>query len=440
MPETQYTFTIKASLNEAKTENGIYTPIIENGKKLEEIHTYTFITNKGLKTIPSQLLVNSYPLHSHSSFIDNNSNSSFFFEFNKVLNSSYFDVPNNSNAKIYAVLMKGDEAIDNKLIRFKNTKWEFDKFNLALNSEYRIEFIIKSAQNSGSGKSTTQVVNNQFGGIYKMQKGMLSGISRAVQGLTVSYIHFTTSAYKTLEEKIANLTLNEIKVGSGGNLILLSRANSKETNARFINSLPLKCPINSINFYGEKFISPDYEEYTSSSIFKNNVRTIIPPLFDNLNTFDYERTKTFLSEISGISDVKIDFKGYVICRGANANNAYIVNCPSKNSYGEEIKIPYTPPLFNFGINKSLGGFFNRSGEFVIPITFQINNIMYECPINVRPAIENPVQVIIDARVNPAGYKGANNAQNWNSFNAGIASFGRGVNKNLVKGVAGKSFR
>jgi hypothetical protein len=465
-PETQYTLIVKVKLLEAPTSNGEYKTAQVNGKDFEESDTAIFTTGKGLKSIPNNFFVNSYPLHSHNQFIELPGTNKFSVDFAKNIYAHQIDVPNNSTAKIYAVLYNGSNvAVDNKLVTVNvgSKAWTFDKFNLDLNTSYRIEFVVKGTEVAATGNSTvTKSSNYGDSGIFKMNQGIISSsLSRAIAGLTVGYIKFTTSAYRTYEEKLDAMSIYDITFNLDNNLYAYSRANTPINNAALFRSQAiltngvynLKNERNTFNYTGEKFAVPDVNDYTTSQIFKSIPveNKTFKPLYADFGNITYRKADSFLSEVTGInvSQIKSNFLGRETCPGGQLKPS-MIGWPSVSNFGSAIVLPYVPPVPKFvpggmSANGNQGNIPNLfAGAVIPPIVLSNQNLVTPCVINNGGAIVFGMGNILNPLVNPVSYGAANNANNWGVFNAGVGALGNagaGVfNPANIGGLGNNSFK
>jgi hypothetical protein len=460
-PEKDYVLVVKARLLEAKNNDGNYQPIKNSSNKIiEEIQTYHFKTGKGIKVVTNDMYVNSYPLHSHNQFIDESAATNYSVNFTKTISAYQFDVPNSANnAKIYAVLLKNDVAVANKLVTVGTKKWTFDKFTLDQSSRYRIDFVVKGDEVAASGETTKvgTMTTTKDGTLLKGEvgvsyvQGINSNVSRAVAGATVAYIKFATSAYKTYQEKIDAMEIRDISfVINGGTSTQalkefspmvgqLANATLFKTQATLTNGVyKLRSVNNTFNYTGERFAVPDFQEYTSDEIFKHGkgLNGEIRPFAALHQYFDVIASKNadkFISDVTGIpqSQIQTDFKGLTFCGGQGVL-PYLISFPSNEKFGEQISVPYVaPPALpskygygnGFGVSAPVPG---GSGQYSLikpPAVVSNQNIKAPCAPVVGGQINFTLAGFMNPVVNPAGYSAANNAGAWGAFNVGMGALG-----------------
>jgi hypothetical protein len=471
-PITTYTYIIRAKLLEAKNNDGNYQPIKDkNNNIIEEIQTYTFTTGKGIKVVPNDMFVNSYPLHSHNQFIDEGAAARYSVDFTRTINAYQLDFPNNNNnAKIYAVLFKNDVAVDNKLVTVGVKKWSFDKFTLDQSSRYRIDFVGKGTEVAASG-SSTKIETTLFGdsGVIRKMVGINSNVSRAIEGTTVAYVKFATSAYKTYQEKIDALEIRDISfvINAGYSnqaLVELSPRASQIANATiFKNKATLVNGVynlqlynNTFNYTGERFAIPDFQDYTSDDIFKhgkglNGEAKAFTPLYQYYGSIASRNADKFISDVTGIpqSQIKTDFKGISFC-GNQGVLPYFITYPSNEKFGEQVKVPYAAPPSVPGKYGNYGGSSAPTpggiGQFSLtkpPAVVTNQNIKAPCAPVVGGQINFTIAGFMNPVVNPAGYGAANNAGAWGVFNIGMNALGNsgaGFNQANIGSIGNTSFR
>ena len=470
-PLTKYTLVVKARLLESKNNDGNYVTLKDkNNNIIEEVQTYTFTTGKGLKYVPNDFFVNSYPLHSHNQFIDESAAANYSVDFTKTVNAYQLDIPNNSNAKIYAVLYKNDVAVDNKLVTIGTKKWTFDKFTLDQSSRYRIDFVAKGTEVTASGNSTvTQTTKYGDSGIFKMTQGINSNVSRAVNGLTVAYIRFATSAYKTYQAKIDALEIRDISfvinAGYSNQAIAeLSPRLSQQANATLFKSKAtltngvyiLQMYNNTFNYTGEKFAVPDFQEYISNEIFKhgrglNGEARPFAQLYKYYDIIAAKNADKFISDVTGIplSQIKTNFKGISFC-GNEGVLPYFMTFPTTEKFGEQIKVPYVAPPSPPGKYVNAGGGFmapgNGAGQYSLtkPASVLSNqNIKAPCAPVAGGQLNFALSGFFNPVINPGTYSAANNVSSWMSFNTGVSalgSSGAGFNQANIGSIGNASFR
>jgi hypothetical protein len=462
--ETKYTLTVKVKLLESTDYNGNYVPAKVNGKEFEESKTIMFTTGKGLKTIPNNFFVNSYPLHSHNQFIEQANQNKFSVDFAKNIYANQIDVSNNSTAKIYAVVYKNNVVLDNKLVTVNvgSKAWAFDKFNLDLNTDYRIEFVVKGTEAAATGNSTvTTTTNYGDGGVFKMSQALVSNEKRAVAGLTVAYIKFRTSAYRTYDEKMDALRIYEISMIKDGNNYVISRDGTQINNAAIVRIFStvqnykyvLNNDKNTITYTGENFVLADVNDYTTANIFKTIPveNKSFKALYNDFDNIRFRNADSFLDEVTGYTpgQIKSNFLGRETCPDGKMKTN-LVFWPSTSSFGSANVLPYVPPVpkyipGGFSANGNPGNIPNLFAAAVKPpIALANQNLVAPCVINNGGAVVFGMGNIVNPLVNPVGYGAANNANNWGAFNAGIGALnnaGAGqFNAANIGNIGNNSFR
>ncbi len=452
LPNTNYTFKVIASIHEAQTENGNYTPIKVNGKDAQEEETITFTTNNGLTIIPNHFYVNSYPLHSHQSFIEIPGKNKYSVDFTKIINPSGFDVADQSKAKIYAVYFLNDQAIDNKLVTVQNKMWTFDKINTTASSNYRIEFVVKVPENNGGGNSTTTISsiyaeNNTL----NFNKGIGTNISRAVKGLSVGYIKFATSKYSSYDEKYKALEINKFnfRMPAGGSYTISKEQPVSQNKLIFTFNVPLvngeyslTSFSSSFQYSGELFSWADAEDYTTDDIFKNGLRNLPQYKFKALSPFVnqiYPNANEFISTQTGIplAQIKTKLSFPMNCSG-QGTLPYMAGPVETTKIGAQIKLPYVQQFVFAPGNMGIG--FGQGIVFRTPVAFEYTHVRPVCAEQYQPSIQLVLNGLINPVVNPVGFGMANNAGAWSAFNAGVMNLGNGAaNFGAVLNVGNAAF-
>lgn len=467
-PETDYQFIIKAWVNEASSENGAYKHVLKpDGKPYTEERIYKFRTNRGLKTIPNNILVYSYPLHSDRAYIDDEAGGpEYYLQIAKQLDQNYFDVPDKEAAKIFATVYKNDSKEASYPVTIKNYQWTFPKFALSPDADYRIEFNIYKPAAVSNSSAVRNVEVNKLNVIRAVQtQGATARIYKNI-GLNVSYLHFKTSIYKSFQEKreaaeIISLTLID---ASQRRSATLSRNNSIATNKALLDSLhivEIDKQKNLINirpyFYHldlhipEIFSAADTTIFTSAQLFFNRISAAdksmcncgkepFKPLFEGDESYAPLTLLPFIAETTGLPADRLTFSIAKINPGA----LYKVNFYGGYTYfkasriGETISAPYTPESEPISDNFSITMRFNNAHAAV-----QNTNLIYDAgsirvPLNAMPDFGFSFGLHLAAD----NFNDLDIVTNWGNFDSGVKSLAQkgGLNNKTMNNLGQINFK